>query len=116
MAEPVLVTGFEPFGVHTTNISGDVALSLSGKSVRDHTIEAMVLPVDEKGSKIVSDLVKNRKFAAIIHIGLAENTEWPRIEVIAKDELDLLSSYENRHGLAATCRIIFNLNEFSFID
>ena len=88
MAEPVLVTGFEPFGVHTTNISGDVALSLSGKSVRDHTIEALVLPVDEKGSKIVSELVKNRKFAAIIHIGLAENAEWPRIEVIAKDELD----------------------------
>ena len=36
--------------------------------------------------------------------------------VPAKDELDLLSSYEKRHGLAATCRIIFNLNEFSFID
>ena len=64
MAERVLVTGFEPFGMHTTNISGDVALSLSGKTVRGHTIEAMVLPVDEKGSKIVSDLVKNRKFAA----------------------------------------------------
>lgn len=88
MAERVLVTGFEPFGMHTTNISGDVALSLSGKTVRGHTIEAMVLPVDEKGSKIVSDLVKNRKFAAIIHIGLAENAEWPRIEINAKDELD----------------------------
>jgi len=34
----------------------------------------------------------------------------------SKDELDLLNSYEKRHGLAATCRIIFNLNEFSFID
>ena len=51
MAEPVLVTGFEPFGVHTTNISGDVALSLSGKSVRNHTIEAMVLSVDEKAQR-----------------------------------------------------------------
>ena len=36
--------------------------------------------------------------------------------VPTKDELDLLNSYEKRHGLAATCRIIFNLNEFSFID
>ncbi len=88
MAAPVLVTGFEPFGAHTTNISGDVALSLSGKSVREHIIESMVLPVDEKGSKVVSELVMSRKFAAIIHIGLAENAEWPRIETRAKDELD----------------------------
>ena len=31
-------------------------------------------------------------------------------------ELELLNSYAKKHGLAATCRIIFNLNEFSFID
>ena len=88
MEEPVLVTGFESFGVHTTNVSGEVALSLTGKIVRGHTIETMVLPVDEKGSKLVSELVGSRKFAAILHIGLAENAEWPRIEIIAKDELD----------------------------
>lgn len=34
----------------------------------------------------------------------------------SEDELVLLRSYSERHGLAATCRIIFNLNEFSFID
>ena len=36
--------------------------------------------------------------------------------VPSMDELVLLRSYAQRHGLAATCRIIFNLNEFSFID
>ena len=36
--------------------------------------------------------------------------------VPSKDELVLLRSYSEQHGLAATCRIIFNLNEFSFID
>ena len=34
----------------------------------------------------------------------------------SEDELVLLRSYSEQHGLAATCRIIFNLNEFSFID
>ncbi len=34
----------------------------------------------------------------------------------SQDELVLLRAYAERHGLAATCRIIFNLNEFSFID
>ena len=36
--------------------------------------------------------------------------------VPSDEELRLLNSYEKKHGLAATCRIIFNLNEFSFID
>tara|TARA_B110001452_G_scaffold264043_3_gene266398 strand:- start:551 stop:1474 length:924 start_codon:yes stop_codon:yes gene_type:complete len=88
METPVLVTGFEAFGNHQTNISGEVALSVSGEVIRNHAIESIVLPVDENGSKIVSKMVKERKFAAIIHIGLAENAEWPRIEVLAKDELD----------------------------
>jgi 8-oxo-dGTP diphosphatase len=88
MEAPVLVTGFEAFGTHGTNISGEVALSVSGEVIRNHMIESMVLPVDANGSEIVSKMVQQRKFAAIIHIGLAENAEWPRIETRAKDILD----------------------------
>ena len=32
------------------------------------------------------------------------------------DELNLLNRYAETHGLAATCRLILNLNEFAFID
>jgi hypothetical protein len=31
-------------------------------------------------------------------------------------ELKTLNDYAAEHGLAATCRLILNLNEFSFID
>ena len=31
-------------------------------------------------------------------------------------ELTALSRYADRHGLANTCRVIYNLNEFSFVD
>ncbi len=31
-------------------------------------------------------------------------------------ELETLNDYAAEHGLAATCRLILNLNEFSFID
>jgi hypothetical protein len=31
-------------------------------------------------------------------------------------ELDALRAYAGNHGLAAACRIIFNLNEFAFVD
>lgn len=88
MEEPILVTGFEPFGGHTTNISGDVALALDGLTVRNHVIESMVLSVDETGSIAVANRTSEQKFAAIIHLGLAENAESPQIEMRAKDILD----------------------------
>ena len=32
------------------------------------------------------------------------------------DENVILVTYANRHGLAATCRVLFNSNEFIFVD
>ena len=31
-------------------------------------------------------------------------------------ELEALISFADRHGLAATCRVLFNMNEFAFVD
>ena len=84
----ILVTGFEPFGDHLTNISGEIADSLAGETIRGCVIESLVLPVDESGSKVVSGLLSDNKFSAIMHLGLAENSVRPRIEMRAKDVLD----------------------------
>ena len=35
---------------------------------------------------------------------------------VTPDELTALAAYAERHGLAATCRVLLNLNEFMFID
>ena len=32
------------------------------------------------------------------------------------EERDALAAYTRKHGLAATCRLLFNLNEFVFVD
>ena len=32
------------------------------------------------------------------------------------DERDKLSAYAHEHGLTAACRLLLNLNEFSFVD
>jgi hypothetical protein len=32
------------------------------------------------------------------------------------DELQRLTNYANRHGLPALCRLLFNLNEFVFVE
>jgi len=88
MQARVLVTGFEPFGVHESNISGDIARRIDGKTVRGHSITSKILSVDEIGANIVSDLIKDSNFSAILHLGLAEKAESPRIEIRAKDFLD----------------------------
>jgi hypothetical protein len=33
-----------------------------------------------------------------------------------REEADAVVEYADAHGLAAACRIIFNLNEFAFVD
>ena len=32
------------------------------------------------------------------------------------EEASILAGHADRHGLAATCRVIFNLNAFAFVD
>ena len=31
-------------------------------------------------------------------------------------ELDSLAAYAGKHGLASACRVLFNTNEFVFVD
>ena len=88
MVKPILVTGFEPFGVHRTNISQEVALKVAELEVRGHQIKTQILSVDLAGSKRIAQRLENESFAAIIHLGLAENAEAARIELRAKDILD----------------------------
>ena len=88
MAKPVLVTGFEPFGNHSVNISGEIAKELDGHEIRGHKVQSHVLSVDYEGSMLTSQLLDESSFAAIIHLGLAENAPFPRIEIRAKDILD----------------------------
>lgn len=84
----ILVTGFEPFGEHLSNISQDIANSVNGEIVRDCVIESLILSVDEMGSRTVSNLLLDNKYDAIMHLGLAEKADSPRIEMLAKDILD----------------------------
>ena len=84
----ILVTGFEPFGDHLSNISQDIANSVDGEIVRDCVIESLILSVDESGSRTVSNLLRDNKYDAIMHLGLAEKAGSPRIEMLAKDILD----------------------------
>lgn len=101
----VLLTGFHPFAQHQTNISWQVADSFPQsitvndpwKNARNNQldsiqveIDTIELSVDLEGSNVVSQLLQNHVYYdAIIHIGLAEKSQFPRIERVAKDILDM---------------------------
>ena len=101
----ILVTGFEPFGEHTENISKQVANALPSQlliddpwsALREHTkqsleviLETRVLTVDEVGSLEIATAIRDgEKWDAILHLGLCESCEIPRIETLAQDCLDM---------------------------
>ena len=89
LGRKVLICGFEPFGEHVENISAQVANSMDKKRIGDCEVETQILTVDKSGSlSIVKRLENGERFACILLMGLAENAEVPRIEVVARDFLD----------------------------
>ena len=101
----VLVTGFEPFSSHLNNISGDVLAILDKqkmvcdpwKEFRNYQLDdievyfdTLLLSVDEIGSKTVAKkLSQGEEWDLIIHLGLCNNCEVPRIELLAQNILDM---------------------------
>ena len=101
----ILVTGFEPFGAHQRNISSEMLEQLPStlrlndpwSDVRqytvaplDVTIETRVLSVDEAGSaEISSALEQGEYWDAILHLGLCESCQIPRIETLAQDRIEM---------------------------
>ena len=95
----VLITGFEPFGGHETNISQLVVSRMAGARTLacpwtndplQVSVEVDVLPVDSTGAQRTSGrLRKGERWDAILHVGLCDSCEVPRIERLARDHLNM---------------------------
>ena len=101
----ILVTGFEVFSNHSSNISQDLILSLPEKILiddpwkesRNYVLESIeielekeILTVDFNGSKRTSKrLESGESWDAIIHLGLCESCLIPRVELVASNILDM---------------------------
>ncbi len=109
----VLITGFEPFGGHATNISQLVVSRMAGHrnlacpwTAESLTIivEIDVLPVDSMGAqRTASRLRKGERWDAILHVGLCDSCDVPRIERLAQDKLNMrMPDNAGRHVVGAT--------------
>ena len=95
----VLVTGFEPFGGNDTNISQRVVnrLQASHQLVNPWTahsfpvhVETDVLTVDADGAKrTAARVIDGEGWDAILHVGLCESCDVPRLERLAQDRLHM---------------------------
>lgn len=95
----VLLTGFEPFGGHATNISQTVVSMMAGeralacpwsKEPLHLTIATDVLSVDSRGAQKTSQRIDGgERWDAILHVGLCDSCTVPRIECLARDTLDM---------------------------
>jgi len=120
MMARVLVTGFEPFSNHSSNISADLIETLQESlvvrdpwgEIRDYRIddieielETIVLSVDAVGAKLTSKkLSSGEKWDAIIHMGLCQNCQIPRIELLAQNIIDM--SIEDNSGRQLRNRLL----------
>lgn len=95
----VLLTGFEPFGGHSVNISQDVAHRLAGMcelpvygsdDMLPVSIEVDVLTVDEAGARRVADrLDRGERWDAVLHLGLCDSCDKTRLELRGADDLSM---------------------------
>jgi pyroglutamyl-peptidase len=79
-----LVTGFEPFGTHPRNPSGEIARDLDGTTVAGVPVVGRILPVDIAGiDDAIAQTLADVDPVCIINLGLAVGEPVIRLERVA---------------------------------
>lgn len=72
MKDPILLTGFEPFGPHSTNPTSQIALNLQSEVIEGHKVEALILPVDfKKALEKCDQIFQQRQWQLHVSLGLS---------------------------------------------
>ena len=101
----ILLTGFEPFGGASVNVSQDVVNLIPSELVLDDPwkdfrqtpsnkvhveMERTVLTVDEQGSMAIAERIQSGNvWDAIVHLGVCGACTIPRLETRAQDRLEM---------------------------
>lgn len=92
----LLLTGYEPFGDHDVNPSGDLATDLDGATVRGHDVVGRVLPVeyDAAGDRLYS-LVREHDPVVVVATGLAAGRNAVSVERVGVNVNDCVGVPDN---------------------
>jgi len=87
----ILLTGFEPFGVHKANPSRDIVEAVAAAWDEPQELITRVLPVDyEAAGKTILDLIAQHDPDIVLMLGLADSAPRPRLERVALNLDDAL--------------------------
>ncbi len=85
----ILVTGFEPFGVHPSNPSEEIAKSVDGRVVGGLSVRAAILPVHHvEAARAAARLLREHDPLAVLHVGLAAGRSRIALERVAVNVMD----------------------------
>ena len=85
----IVVTGFEPFGIHTANPSEDLAKAVSGRRFGQAVVQSAILPVHHTDAgAMVASLLAETDPVAVLHLGLAEGRARIALERVAVNVMD----------------------------
>jgi pyroglutamyl-peptidase len=96
----IVVTGFEPFGAHTSNPSAAVAKAVDGRRFGDAVAAAAILPVDHREAFARLADVIDTEPDAVVELGLAEGRARIALERVAVNVMDF--SIPDSAGYRAT--------------
>lgn len=92
----LLCTGYEPFGDHDTNPSGEVAESLDGATVAGHDVVGAVLPVAfGPAEERMRELLDEHDPAVVVATGLAAGRAAVCVERVAVNVADTVGVPDN---------------------
>ena len=85
----ILVTGFEPFGVHAVNPTEGLAKAVDGRRLGDFTVLGAVLPVHHADTAArLGALLAESNPEAVLHLGLAGGRARIALERVALNVMD----------------------------
>jgi pyroglutamyl-peptidase len=89
LTPPVILTGFEPFGPHKANPSGEIARALDGATVGGTRVRGLTLPVHRsEATAALARVLDETPPLAIVQLGLAAGRMRIALERVALNVLD----------------------------
>lgn len=96
MTQPLLLTGYEPFGDHESNPTAEVARELDGAKIAGHEVVGEVLPVEfGRAGEEMERLIERHDPAAVLATGLAAGRAGVSVERVGVNVADCAGVPDN---------------------